>query len=144
MLFKRKNSKYWWYKFTDAEGNTIRESAKTTDKKKAQELADKRKAISWDETKLGHRPEYLWNDAALKWINESQKRTLEDDLVMFRYLDKFFSGMKLVDINREVVEKRIRLLRPHQSENNKVTHNRRLIHNRDVAYRSKDRKDTGA
>ena len=105
MLFKRKNSKYWWYKFTDAEGNTIRESAKTTDKRKAQELADKRKALSWDETKLGHRPEYLWDDAVLKWINESQKRTLEDDLLMFRYLDKFFSGMKLVDINREVVEK---------------------------------------
>ena len=59
MLSKRKNSKYWWYKFTDAEGNTIRESTKTTDKRKAQELADKRKALSWDETKLGHRPEYF-------------------------------------------------------------------------------------
>lgn len=105
MLFKRKNSKYWWCKFTDVEGNTIRESAKTTDKRKAQELADKRKALSWDETKLGHRPEYLWDDAVLKWKNESQKRTLEDDLLMFRYLDKFFSSMKLVDINREVVEK---------------------------------------
>ena len=98
MLFKRKNSQYWWYKFTDPNGNTIRKSAKTTDKRKARELADKHKAQSWDQAKLGHRPEYLWEDAVVKWVDESQKRSLEDDLVMFRYLDRFFSGMKLVDI----------------------------------------------
>ena len=105
MLYKRKNSKFWWIKFTDANGNTIRHSSKTTCKKKAQELADKLKAQSWDQAKLGHKPEFFWNDAVVKWLSESQKRSLEDDRIIFLYLDRFFSGMKLVDITRDQVEK---------------------------------------
>jgi integrase len=55
--------------------------------------------------KLGHKPQYLWEDAVVKWVSESQKRSLDDDVVMFRYLDKFFSGVKLSNISRELVEK---------------------------------------
>jgi len=105
MLFKRPNSKYWWYRFTAPDGTTIRESAKTADKKKAEELADKHKAQLWDQMKLGHRPQYVWEDAVVKWINESQKKSLPDDVSMFRYLDKFFAGMQLSIITRDVVEK---------------------------------------
>jgi len=105
MLFKRKNSQYWWYKFTDSDGNTIRQSTKTSDKIKAQELADKRKASSWDEIKLGYRPQYYWEDAVDKWVKESQKRTIGDDVIIFRYLGKFFAGMKLNEIDRNLIEK---------------------------------------
>ena len=55
--------------------------------------------------KLGHKPQYLWEDAVVKWVNESQKRSLPDDVAMFRYLDKFFSGMQLNSITRDQVEK---------------------------------------
>ena len=105
MLFKRKNSQYWWYKFTDPNGNTIRKSTKTPDRRKAQELADKHKALSWDQAKLGHKPEHLWEDAVVKWVNESQKDSLKDDICIFRYLDKFFSGKALEQITRTEVEK---------------------------------------
>jgi integrase len=104
MLFKRPNSQFWWYRFTAPDGTTIRQSAKTEDKRKAQELADKHKAQLWDQIKLGHKPQYLWEDAVVKWINESQKRSLDDDVVMFRYLDKFLSGKPLNNINRDIVE----------------------------------------
>lgn len=105
MLFKRKNSQYWWYRFTSPDGTTIRQSAKTEDRKKAQELADKHKANLWDQQKLGHRPQYLWEDAVVKWVGESQKRSISDDVDIFRYLDKFLSGVQLSNITREVVEK---------------------------------------
>ena len=105
MLFKRKNSRYWWYRFTAPDGTTIRQSAQTDDKKKAQELADKHKAQLWDQIKLGHKPQYFWEDAVVRWVNESKKRSLDDDIVMFRYLDKFFSGVKLCNIHRNLVEK---------------------------------------
>jgi len=59
----------------------------------------------WDQMKLGHKPEYLWEDAVVKWVNESQKRSLPDDVVMFRYLDKFLSGVKMNSITRDLVEK---------------------------------------
>ena len=104
MLFKRKNSQYWWYRFTAPDGTTIRQSAQTADKRKALELADKHKAQLWDQMKLGHKPQYLWEDAVVKWVNESQKRSLPDDVGMFRYLDKFFSGKPLNSITRELVE----------------------------------------
>lgn len=105
MLYKRQNSRYWWYRFTAPDGTTVRQSAKTGDKRKAQELADKHKAQLWDQIKLGHKPRYLWEDAVVKWVNKSQKRSLDDDVVMFRYLDKFLSGKSLDNINRELVEK---------------------------------------
>ena len=105
MLFKRQNSQYWWYRFTAPDGTTIRQSAQTADKRKALELADKHKAQLWDQMKLGHKPEYLWEDAVVKWVNESQKRSLPDDVVMFRYLDKFLSGVKMNSITRDLVEK---------------------------------------
>ncbi len=105
MLFKRKNSHYWWYKFTDLSGNTVRQSAKTTDKRKAQELADKHKAQLWDQIKLGHKPQYLWEDSVVKWINEAQKNSIADDICMFRYLDPSLSDMTLDQISRDQVEK---------------------------------------
>jgi sulfur relay (sulfurtransferase) DsrC/TusE family protein len=55
--------------------------------------------------KLGHKPQYLWEDAVVKWLSESRKRSLNDDVSMFRYLDKFFSGVKLSNISRDLVEK---------------------------------------
>jgi len=105
MLFKRKNSKYWCYKFTDPNGNTVRQSAKTTDKRKAHELADKHKAQLWDQIKLGHKPQYLWEDAVAKWINEVEKKSIKDDICMFRYLDPFLSSKPLDQITRDQVEK---------------------------------------
>jgi integrase len=104
MLFKRPSSQYWWYRFTAPDGTTIRQSAKTADKRKAQELADKHKAQLWDQIKLGHRPQYLWEDAVIKWMNETQKKSVNDDLVIFRYLDPFLSGTALSDITRDKVE----------------------------------------
>jgi integrase len=104
MLFKRPKSSFWWYRFTAPDGTTIRQSAKTEDKRKAQELADKHKAQLWDQIKLGHKPQYIWEEAVVKWLNETQKRSRNDDIVMFRYLDRFLSGKALNSISREMVE----------------------------------------
>lgn len=104
MLYKRKNSKNWWFKYTDANGERIRRSTQTTDRKKAQELADKYKASSWDQIKLGVKPSFVWEDAVVRWMKESEKKTKNDDLCMFRYLDNFLTGMRLDVINRGVIE----------------------------------------
>jgi len=104
MLYKRKNSKHWWFKFTDPNGKRIRRSAQTTDKMKAQELADKYKACSWDQTKLGVKPAFVWEDAVVRWMKESEKKTYNDDLCMFRYLDSFLTGIRLDAIDRDVIE----------------------------------------
>lgn len=104
MLYKRKNSKYWWLRYTDANGKRIRRSTQTTDRNKAQEFADKYKASSWDQIKLGVKAAFVWEDAVVRWMKESEKKTKNDDLCIFRYLDNFLSGLHLADINRDMIE----------------------------------------
>ena len=105
MLFKRKNSQYWWYKFTDPSGRAVRNSTKTTDKRKARELADKHKALLWDQVQLGHRPIYLWEDAVVKWLSETDKKSVGDDVAMFRFIHPFFEGLPLEKVTRAEIEK---------------------------------------
>ena len=52
MLIKRKKSNNWYYKFT-VKGKTIYRSTGTSDKAKAQEIADKVKAEAYDVIKFG-------------------------------------------------------------------------------------------
>ena len=51
-LFKRKDSPYWWVKFSH-DGRRIQQSTGTSDRAKAQEYHDKLKASLWDEARLG-------------------------------------------------------------------------------------------
>lgn len=105
MLFKRKNSKFWWFKFTTPDGKIIRQSSGTTDKRQAQELADTCKAEAWRVAKLKEKPRYTWQQAVIKWLQESQKRTLEEDRANFRWLDRYLGKKSLVDIDQSDVDR---------------------------------------
>ena len=57
MLFKRKDSKILWARFTTPNGERIRVSTGTENRKQAQEFADRLKAKTWSVQKLGDKPE---------------------------------------------------------------------------------------
>ncbi len=105
MLFKRNNSKFWWFKFTTPDGKVIRRSSGTTDKRQAQELADTCKAEAWRVAKLKEKPRYTWQQAVIKWLQESQKRTLEEDRANFRWLDRYLGRKALADIDQSDVDR---------------------------------------
>jgi len=106
MLYKRKNSKFWWFKITPPNGGEpIRATTKLEDKIKAQEFHDRYKAQLWDHQVLGHKPRYRWMDAVVRWQNESQKKSSNDDICIFRYLDKFFANTYIDDITVDTIEK---------------------------------------
>ena len=105
MLYKRKNSKYWWFKTTSPTGKRIRESTRFEDKVKAQEYADRYKAQLWDQQVLGYKPRHTWMEAVIRWQKESQKKSSNDDICIFRYLNNFFSGMYVDEITIDVIEK---------------------------------------
>jgi len=44
-------------------------------------------------------------DAVVRWQNESQKKSSNDDICIFRYLDKFFANIYIDDITVDTVEK---------------------------------------
>ena len=100
----RRRGKIWWIDFTMPSGERIRQSAQTENKQEAQKLHDNLKAESWRVEKLGERPIYTWDQAALQWLTETQhKRTHEEDKVKLRWLQQFLSGRPLNSITRELI-----------------------------------------
>ena len=103
-LFKRKKSDNWYFKFT-VKGETIYRSTGTSDKEKAQEIADKTKADAYDHFKFGERQRYLWQDAVVRWITESEKKSINTDKYHLKWLRSFLDGIYLDEITTEIIEK---------------------------------------
>ena len=83
-LYKRKDSSVWWLKIHH-NGQTIQRSTGTADKLKAQEYHDRLKASLWEQARLGVKPRHSWQEAVLRWLDEtSHKRTHREDVVKLK------------------------------------------------------------
>ena len=99
-----KRGKFWWISITGPSGQRIQQSAKTTDKKRAQEYHDTLKAELWRIEKLKQRPTYYWQDAVTRWIQESEKKTLDNDILHLRWVDPFLYGKPLAGITSSDID----------------------------------------
>ncbi len=97
-LYKR--GRTWWIDVTVSSGERIRRSAATNVRAEAQHFHDKLKAEAWRIGHLGEQPRFTWDDAGHKWLSETNKRTLHDDLLKLRWLQQFLRGKVLTDITR--------------------------------------------
>jgi len=103
-LTKRGN--IWWIVFTSPTGDRVRCSSGSTDKSEAQELHDKMKAEAWRVVKLGEKPKYTWDEAAAKFLMESEhKASHRDDKTKLRWLQQFLRNKLLCEIDRELIAK---------------------------------------
>jgi len=101
-LFKRGST--WWIDFTTPSGERIRCTANTEEKSQAQELHDKMKFDAWRVSKLGEKPKHTWDEAALKWLNETRhKATHEEAKGKIRWLQQYLRGRLLETIDRELI-----------------------------------------
>ncbi|MET3138209.1 integrase [Undibacterium sp. GrIS 1.2] len=101
-LIKRGNT--WWIDFTTTSGERIRRSAATKSKTEAQELHDKLKAESWRVQNLGDKPKRTWDDAAYKWLMETQyKKSHLDDVSRITWFQRHFRGKLLDDMTRDLI-----------------------------------------
>jgi integrase len=104
MLYKRPKSRYWWCRFTAPNGKEIRQSTKTADKRLATEYEDRLKADLWRVSKLGDRPRRTWEDAVVRWIDETATKTTQsDDVRHLRWADQFLGGRFLDEITRDLL-----------------------------------------
>jgi integrase len=103
-LYKRGNT--WWIDFTTPSGERVRRSAETSSKVEAQELHDRLKAETWRIQKLGDRPKYTWDDAAYKWLIETQhKKSHMQDMATIGWIQQYFRGKLLDELTRDVIAK---------------------------------------
>jgi integrase len=72
---------------------------------KAQQYHDRLKVSLWEEERLGIKLTRSWQDAVLRFIEEtSHKKSHKDDLCQLRWLDKHLRNLNLQDINRDVLD----------------------------------------
>lgn len=101
-IFRR--GQLWWVDLTLQSGERIRQSTKTTDKALAQQFNDKLKADSWRVDFLHEKPNYTWDDAALRWLKETKhKATHADDIRKLRWLQTYLRGRDLATVSRDLV-----------------------------------------
>jgi integrase len=101
-LYKRKN--VWWIDISH-NGKRTQRSSGTSDKVTARMLHDKIKSELWKTQHFDVKPEKTWVEAVMRWLSESQhKRSLRDDKVHLRWLDKYLKKYKLSEITRDVLD----------------------------------------
>lgn len=134
-LYKRKDSAVWWIKIT-LSGKTIQRSTGTDDKIEAQEFHDRLKTKLWEEGRLGLKPNHSWQEAVIRWLNEtSDKATHRDDKTKLAWLDAYLGTLMLDEINLDVIDT-IRAAK--LKEVSKATVNRYLALIRSVLIRARD------
>ncbi|MCD6040246.1 MAG: putative phage integrase [Gammaproteobacteria bacterium] len=101
-LYKRGN--IWWIRVSHR-GKRIQQTTGTEDKIAAQQYHDKFKAELWKVEKLKEKPKKTWKDAVVKWFSEMQhKRSLYDDRLHIKWLDKYLGDFYLIDITKDIVD----------------------------------------
>lgn len=106
-LYRRKDSSYWWAKLPPIRGESgpLQISTGTAEKRKATEFHDRLKAERWEQQKLGAKPRRTWEEAVLKFLEESaHKRTHERDKSILRWLDSVLGGKHLDEIDRGLID----------------------------------------
>ncbi|MCF7821875.1 MAG: site-specific integrase [Mariprofundaceae bacterium] len=100
---------------------------------RAKEYLSRRETELWREAKFGERPQYLWEEAVLKWLEENaHKKSLHTDESRLKWLYPHLKGVRLADINRDVVEK---LMRKKEKDNvSAATINRHAALIRSILY----------
>ncbi|WP_144372593.1 tyrosine-type recombinase/integrase [Vogesella urethralis] len=107
MAIKLRNGT-WYCDFTTPDGQRVRSSLGTKDKKQALELHDRMKAEAWRTAKLGEVPVKTFDEACLRWLEEKQhKKCLDDDKSKIGYFLEHFAGRPLADINERAINQAI-------------------------------------
>jgi integrase len=104
-LYKRKNSPYWWVKFS-LNGRRIQQSTGTSEKAKAREYQDKLKASLWEQDRLGVKPKRSWNEAVVRYLAETAHKASQfADKAHLRWVHRFLDGVELGSINRDLLDR---------------------------------------
>ena len=101
-IYKRKNG-VWYVDITTQSGQRIRQTTGTKNEQEAQRLYHKLKYELWSARHFDEKPDKLWEEAALRWIDEMQaKKSIANDLCRLRQLPEL-RGHYLRHLSREFI-----------------------------------------
>ena len=103
-VYRRANSRYWWIATTLPDGQRIRQSAGTEDRKEAEALLAKFKLEAFRAANFGTKPERSWQEAVVRYLtSKSNLRSFRDVQRICRGLDPYLGGLMLSQINGDIV-----------------------------------------
>lgn len=106
-LYRRKDSPYWWVKLPAIAGERgpLQASTGTVEKRQAQQVYNKLKAERWEQAKLGAKPRRTWEEATVKFLEEtSHKRSQSKDVAILRWLHPWTGGKYLDQVDRALID----------------------------------------
>jgi integrase len=101
---KREGSDVWQIDIRTPGGERVRQSTGTTNRKEAQEYHDKVKHDLWRVGKMGERPTYTWDEAAVRLLRESTHLAdYQNRVAIIAHFRPFFAGHALASITRDQI-----------------------------------------
>jgi integrase len=104
MLFKRKE--IWYYKFS-VKGKVVYRSTGTSNKEEARAIEAQAYSDELNAPQTS-KPIYLWQDAVIRWLKESENKSIETEKGHLRWLAPYLNDMALDDITTDVIERIIK------------------------------------
>jgi integrase len=102
-VYQRGKRGIWWVALT-VDGQRVKRSAGTTDKRQAEEWAASLARDLWRASRLGEAPRVTWDDACLEWLREHQHRkSIEEIKRVLRWLTNRLTGKPLTAITDKAV-----------------------------------------
>ena len=102
-VYQRGKRGIWWVDLT-IDGERIKRSAGTTDKRAAEEYAASLARDLWRTKRLGEAPRVTWDHAALAWLEEHQHRkSIEEIKRVLRWITERLQGRSLTSITDSAI-----------------------------------------
>ncbi|TDV17314.1 tyrosine-type recombinase/integrase [Paraburkholderia caballeronis] len=101
---KRKGSDIWHLDIRTPDGERIRQTTGTSNRKEAQEYHDKLKHELWRVAKMGDRPGRTWDEAGERMLKESEHLAdHRNRMIHILHFHKVFAGRLLASITRDEI-----------------------------------------
>jgi integrase len=105
-IYRRGDSPYWWIDVVLPNGQRVRQSSGTRDRKEAEAFVAKLRHDAYRSEFFGDRPKHAWQEAVVRYLTlKATLRSIEDVRRILRKLDPHLGTLHLHEISGDVVWK---------------------------------------
>lgn len=103
-IYRRPNSRFWWFDTVLPNGQRLRGSSRTEDRSQAEAYLAKLRHEAFQETYLGVKPKRSWQEAVVRYLAvKANLRSFKDVQRIMRNLDPYLGKLMLHEITGDVI-----------------------------------------